>query len=72
MSSTRRRASKISLRLEWVDRTPWRVRIIWPFSVAVDGGRCFVINSMVKPGKDQSWLFLMAFIMVDAGGEHSI
>ena len=72
MSSTRRHAYKISLRLECVDRTPWRVRTIWPFSVAVDGGRCLAINSIVKPGKDRSWLFLMAFIMVDAGGEHRI
>ena len=69
MSSTSSRASNISccwLRDEFI---PCRRRTMWPFAAAFDGGKCFVMTLASKPGKDLSWLLLMALIMVDTGGD---
>lgn len=45
---------------------------MWPFSVAVDGGKWSEINSYVRPGIDVSCLLRMAFSSVVLGGEHNI
>ena len=72
MSSTCALASRISAMLLLVDWIPWRMRCICPLSVAVEGGRCFLMSSWVRPGKDDSWPLLMAFSNVDLGGEHRL
>ena len=41
-----------------------------PFAVAVDGGRCFNKEG-TNPGKELSWLFLIALRSVAVGGENS-
>ena len=47
MSLTLRRALMISWRFDRVDHTPWRVRTMWPLSVADNGGKCLDINSIL-------------------------
>ena len=66
----------ISWRFDRVDRTPWRVRTMWPLSVADNGGKCLEINSNVSPGNVFSWsspvLFRSALSIVDFGGDLNI
>ena len=73
MSLMMRRASMIAWQLDCVDRTPWRVRTMWPLSVTDDGGKCLDISSYVSPGNDFSWfspaLFRSALSIVDFGGD---
>ena len=70
MSSTFLRASSMALRMLLVERTPFRIRIICPLSVANDGGRYLEMRSVVSPGKDLSQPFEIALRKVDLGGEH--
>ena len=55
-----------------IDRNPFRVLIICPLSVAMDGGKCLRVSSYERPGNDLSGLFAMAFKIVDFGGEPSV
>ena len=62
-------ASSISCLSFLVEFVPCRVRTMWPRAVAVAGGRCFLISSMVSPGHDFNCSFRMALINVDTVGE---
>ena len=54
-----------------VERRPCLVLVMWPFAVAVEGGRCFVIRSLVMPGKVMSsrGCFVRTRRMADAGAD---
>ena len=73
MSSTCARASSISFFIVLVERRPFLVLIMWPFAVAVEGGRCFVINYLVTPGNviSLSGCFARTRRMAEMGGEPS-
>ena len=45
---------------------------VWPSTVAIDGGRCFVISPGVIPVHVVKWLFFTALIHVDGTGECNI
>ena len=70
MSSKSILAFFISCVLFLVERIPLRFLCMCPFAVAVDGGRCFGKEG-TNPGKELSWLFLMALRSVTVGGENS-
>jgi hypothetical protein len=56
-----------------VDAVLARCRRMWPLSVAVENGRWFLINVVVRPGiVASSSLRPSAWRSVDAGGEHMI
>ena len=40
----------------------------WPFSVAIEGGKCFVISDFVSPGHVMKKPFWMAVVNVDVVG----
>ena len=70
MSSKSSLASMVSCVLLLVDRIPLRFLCMCPFAVAVDGGRCFNKEG-TNPGKELSWLFLIALRSVVVDGENS-
>ena len=41
-----------------------------PCIVAVDSGKCLMMDCVVRPGKPSNWLFSTAFISVDFVGEN--
>ena len=71
MSSTCALASCISCAMLLVERRPCLVLVMWPFAVVVEGGRCFVINSLVMPGNVMSLLRCLVRTrkMADAGAD---
>ena len=50
ISLTAYRALKMSCSWSLVHCTSLLCQIMWPLSVAVDGGRCFLMRSWVRPG----------------------
>ena len=44
--------------------------LMWPFAVLVEGGRCFCINSTVRPGHEDRYPNLIALISVEGLGEN--
>ena len=52
-----------------VNQTFFGTLCMCPLMVAVDGGRCFVTDSLVSTGTSSSWLLLIAFKIVAVVGE---
>ena len=55
--------------LDFVDCNPLRSIFMWPFSVAMDESRCFLINSAVSPGHESKLPFFIALIKMLLIGE---
>ena len=53
-----------------MDRTFFLVLCRCPLTVAVEGERCFVTASLVRPGNPRSWSSSIAFTSVDLVGEN--
>lgn len=71
MLSTCALVSCISCVMFFVERRPCLFLIMWLFAVTVEGGRCFVMNSLVTPENIMSLLgcFVRTCRMADAGAD---
>ena len=55
--------------LALVDRNPCRSCLRWPFNDRMEGGRCFWINDVVRPGQEWKLPFFIALMKPVLVGE---